>query len=384
MSMLSKLLSMSKTELQTTLQSVDASAVKGRGLRRRFEKIRGKQGGFTLLELLVVVAILAAIAGSASLMLHDTDRRASAGAHVFAMGQIANAVNTYKILNAGKFPDNWDSLLATGTTTGEDLLSILSPDVAGEWDTANSVYTGDLAIRHLDTELGGAGNGSGSPTIRKLLTEAGITSYRVLAGSGVKFGSLTCENANLEGIVKNKDNDVVPINIYKVPANETTTTGTFEKGGCGKNVSFAGSGTYAAGHWEDSSGVTLPAYASGAIWVPGTYTAGSAAANYIVTWTGDHTRINTPELEGGGEVSEKAVIVALGVGPGTDLLDPSTYGGLTSVPVYRHVEPHEYAGYIVLLRVDGEKGTVTFAGVIDGAGDTKDEELGELDNLRNT
>ncbi|MDR2261102.1 MAG: prepilin-type N-terminal cleavage/methylation domain-containing protein, partial [Azoarcus sp.] len=47
---------MSKTELQTTLQSVDASAVKGRGLRRRFEKIRNKQGGFTLLELLVVVA----------------------------------------------------------------------------------------------------------------------------------------------------------------------------------------------------------------------------------------------------------------------------------------------------------------------------------------
>jgi hypothetical protein len=42
--------------------SIDASAIKGRGLRRKFQQIRGKkEGGFTRLELLVVVAILATI-----------------------------------------------------------------------------------------------------------------------------------------------------------------------------------------------------------------------------------------------------------------------------------------------------------------------------------
>ena len=41
---------------------------------------KADQRGFTLLELLVVVAILAAIAGTATIALQDTDMRASAAA----------------------------------------------------------------------------------------------------------------------------------------------------------------------------------------------------------------------------------------------------------------------------------------------------------------
>ena len=80
--MLNKLMAMSKAELKSRIQAIDAAAVKGRALRRQLAGLKKKEGGFTLLELLVVVAILAAIAGTATVMLQDTDRKAAAGAHV--------------------------------------------------------------------------------------------------------------------------------------------------------------------------------------------------------------------------------------------------------------------------------------------------------------
>ena len=45
--MLNKLMAMTRAELQFTIQSIDATAVKGRALRRQLASIRKKEGGFT-------------------------------------------------------------------------------------------------------------------------------------------------------------------------------------------------------------------------------------------------------------------------------------------------------------------------------------------------
>lgn len=318
--MLSKLMAKSTAELKSLVKSIDVSAVKGRALKRRFEKVRNKQGGFTLLELLVVVAILAAIAGTAAVMLRDTDKKAFAAAHVGMMDQLSKGILQYAALNTpvGHFPDNWDSLLtsADGTLGAATALGILSTDLTG--NLTLGTYTADEVTA---------------------LNEAGITQVRVIDQS-VEHDTggatpLACTNANLQAIINSKVNDVVAQNIYRSEL----------ANGCG-------------------------AAASATI----------AATNPVYTWTGGYERVGLPSAS-----TDKLVV--FGVGPDASLFDTTKYGAMTSVPIYRHVNPDEYNRFIVLFNVGPTTGTfdkATFTAIIDGAGDTKDEELGEFDNVRPT
>lgn len=79
--------------------------------------------------------------------------------------------------------------------------------------------------------------------------------------------------------------------------------------------------------------------------------------------------------------------MVFGVGPDSSLFDPENIGALSNVPVYRHVESWQYNRFLVLFNLGSSltpNGKATFQAIIDGAGDTKDEELGELDNIRAT
>ena len=49
-------------QLKTKFSSIDTNDINDSDLRAKAARLKAKQGGFTLLELLVVVAILAAIA----------------------------------------------------------------------------------------------------------------------------------------------------------------------------------------------------------------------------------------------------------------------------------------------------------------------------------
>lgn len=328
--MLSKLMAMTKAELKSTIQSIDVSAVKGRNLRRKFETIRSKkEGGFTLLELLVVVAILAAIAGTATVMLQDTDRKASAGAHVAMMDQLAAGINTYRTLN-NAFPDRWDSLLqnATNTQTGAAALALISDDLSGQ-----------LSLDAL------------SATELTSLTDAGIERVRMFntAGTLTDDGgtAYTCGSTkdDQQAIINNKALNTTAQNIYRPEAGN----------GCGFDADL-----------DLAAGPVL-------IW--------NASENKRVNaW-------NTGDVVDGVTLTADDKLVAFGVGSEATLFDPTKLGALSTSPIYRHVEPDEYNRFIVLFKVSGvgvNSGKALFQAIVDGAGDTKDEELGELDNVRNT
>lgn len=323
--MLSKLMAMTKAELKSKIQSIDVSAVKGRNLRRKFEAIRGKkEGGFTLLELLVVVAILAAIAGTATVMLQDTDRKASAGAHVAMMDQLSSAINTYRTLN-NAFPDRWDSLLqnATNVQTGAAALAILSSDLTGS--VSLDAITADEATS---------------------LADSGIERVRMF-GTANTVGGVTCGATvdDQQALINNKSLDTTAQNIYRPQAGN----------GCGFD-----------------SDLTL-------------------AAGPIMVWNAsENKRVNawnSGDVVDGTTLAADDKLVAFGVGSEATLFDPTKLGALSTSPIYRHVEPDEYNRFIVLFKVSGvgvNAGKALFQAIVDGAGDTKDEELGELDNVRNT
>lgn len=327
--MLTRLMALTKAQLKSKVQAIDASGVKGRDLRRKFEKIRNKQGGFTLLELLVVVAILAAIAGTATIMLQDTDRKASAGAHVAMMDELSKGIQTFRTMN-NAFPDRWDSLLqsADGTLTGATELAILSSDLTGSITQAAAALSA--------AELSALG-------------EAGIGNVRV-----VSTALCGATKDAQQALINNKANAITAQNIYRPEA----------ANGCGGDTD--------APLWTEVNDV---------------YTAG--AANPMLWNAAANKRVNahvSGETYNGAALTADDKLVAFGVGPDTTLFDPARNGALSNVPVYRHVEPDEYNRFIVLFKVSGTgvSDKAVFQAIVDGAGDTKDEELGELDGTRGT
>lgn len=320
--MLSRLMGKKDAEISAIVSNIDATTAP-RGLRRKFEKIRSKkQGGFTLLELLVVVAILAAIAGTATIMLHDTDKKAFAAAHVGMMDELSKGILTFAQLNNQQYPDRWDSLLtsADGTLTGAAPTVLLSQDLYNTGTPAD----GNINATTLTADDFAA------------LEAAGIKNVRVIDQSAeqpIGTTDTVCTETNIRNIINSKTNDVVTQNIFRpVAAN-----------GCG----------------ADADAVL----ASGAA---------------VMQWIGANERVNAA-------TGDK--LIAFGIGPDSTLFEAARYGAMTSTPIYRHVEADEYNRFIVLFNVGSTTtpaAKATLQAIIDGAGDTKDEELGEFDNVRPT
>jgi hypothetical protein len=129
------------------------------------------------------------------------------------------------------------------------------------------------------------------------------------------------------------------------------------------------------------------------------------AGDEVAIWTGGQERLT-------GQPADAAVVeydgtnlatatgkayLAVGLGPASTLFNANDLGGMTSVPVYRHVSETEYNRFIAIFDIGsfadvaGAAAGGIVAGdqavlvtIVDGAGDTKEEELGEWDGTRNT
>lgn len=309
-------------------------------IRKLRELLKAKglsdQKGFTLLELLIVVAILAAIAGTASIALKDTDARASAAAHVAMMDELNKGIHTYRVLNRNVLPSRFDSLMqmsATGltgatTATALDILGFSEED--------------GYAVGSLPTDVQAIMYAGGLEELRYVNT--------ALTGDG-----FVC--TDIETLVKSRANDVVPGNIFLSPS----------ANGCGESVDL----------WDGVS--TEPTELPNALY-----------------WTGGNERL-TGQPNPGGDTNYydngNYVYLMTGIGPSCTLFDANQIGGMTTVPSYRHVKPLEYNRFIAVWNVGTYTGTATgitagdqldLTAIIDGALDTKEEELGEWDGTRNT
>jgi hypothetical protein len=113
-------------------------------------------------------------------------------------------------------------------------------------------------------------------------------------------------------------------------------------------------------------------------------------------WAGGTERLTGQQDPAGAETDYNATnnyaYLLLGIGPACTLFDTNTLGGMTTVPVYRHVKANEYNRFMSVWNVgtydaDGDivaAASAELVAIIDGALDTKEEELGEWDGTRNT
>lgn len=317
--LLQKLRAMTRAQQAEVIQAIDHQQVAQPWAQKRLAKLKRKQGGFTLLELLIVVAIIAAIAGTSTILLRDTDRQAAAAAHVAMMDELVKGIHTFKKLNGEAFPDRFDSLLTVATAAtapAGTLAAVINADLAASLGTTHALTA---------TTLG-------------LLNNAGITTVRVIDQSVTSAGWTTgdCTPANIKALINHKGNDVTASTIF------SSANHGGDLIGCGANHTLATADVLRT--FDTST---------------------ASAAARVNASTGD-------------------VVIALGVGPDSTLFNPALRGAMSTVPTYRHVAADEYNRFIALFNVDTAVGEVRLQGVIDGAGDTKDEELGEWDNTRPT
>jgi hypothetical protein len=136
---------------------------------------------------------------------------------------------------------------------------------------------------------------------------------------------------------------------------------------------------------------------------------GGGTASSAAFWIGGQRRVlgaAEPEISGTGGTGDDAVVgttvaaptgpnqrllMAVGFGPSSTLFD-GRIGSLSTVPAYRHTAPDEYNRFIGLYAVAVPNAAAgawvgqppELVAVIDGAGDTKEEEIGEFDGTRST
>jgi prepilin-type N-terminal cleavage/methylation domain-containing protein len=269
-----------------------------KALTRKLRKVlRAKklsnQKGFTLLELLVVVAILAAIAGTASIALRDTDARASAAAHVAMMDELNKGIHTYRVLQKNVLPSRFDSLLVTATSNGgvdaEPLAALgftVSTAVAADGDAVYDAIPAD---------------------VQAVLYAGGIEELRYIRENGdpegVVAGTADCSNDHIQALIASRNNAVVAGNIFMSP----------DANGCGYSVAM----------W-DGNGTAPTDLPNGVYWNGSTE-----------RLTGQPDPAGTPSAY---NAEHNYAYLLTGIGPSCTLFDTNTLGGMTTVPVYRHVK----------------------------------------------
>jgi prepilin-type N-terminal cleavage/methylation domain-containing protein len=144
-------------------RKADLSVIKDEQLRAKGQKLQAKQKGFTLLELLVVIALLAVIATGALIAYENVGDNAQAAAAANSASTIDRAIRTYKAVE-GNYPNQWDNLV-TADGSAVPFLPAATSNFVGIWSNASSAVAVPIAEALAE---------SGIEELQSILTVAGI------------------------------------------------------------------------------------------------------------------------------------------------------------------------------------------------------------------
>ena len=282
-----------------------------------------KASGFTLLEVLMVVAMLAIVGGAIITSYGGLEGKAAKGSATHTIAAVEEAFRVFAATEGG-LPDNLESLIAATPTT--------PAYVAAEADNgaADASATGAAFAGILGTKV--AGKFTITDTDPAALVAAGITKIRYLDlkgnGSG---GSLDIKDAAGNATTVGDILEIsIPQHAFEAPRP------TNKNRGRGYYVNVAG-------------GTSIPL----AVW-----NAGAAGYNNVKV---------------GGNPT--AVLVGLGLGNMSSLIGEGVFTNLAHAPYYGKVAKHEYNHYIALI--DVSVSPAVLVAIVDSRGDFLDEEFAE-------
>ena len=232
-----------------------------------------KQGGFTLLELLVVVGLMAAVAVVAVSAFDNADESASVSTDLSNIQTIDQGVRSFTSSHSGNLPEQLDHLLVgddpyraldpetlellttlptTGTGAGVIGAKVLESLVDSGLDDIQTITGGTTGQNAPATELGDP-NAAHAEANGGLEDEtANITHLAVFAESSSRTGG--CEVGGVAAVV----NTLAPGDTDTAAEDALNTfNDSFEKGTCNLVVAF-GVGNDAAANSEGALGNTAP------------------------------------------------------------------------------------------------------------------------------
>jgi prepilin-type N-terminal cleavage/methylation domain-containing protein len=124
-------------------RAADFSGIKDEELRAKAQKLQAKQGGFTLLELLVVITLLATLATAALVAYEGIGENAQDAAASSNLLAAESSVRNFRAVT-GKYPNQWDNLANLGGETTSGAQSLLAPktrEFFGQWNISNATST---------------------------------------------------------------------------------------------------------------------------------------------------------------------------------------------------------------------------------------------------
>ncbi|OQW69377.1 MAG: hypothetical protein BVN35_19205 [Proteobacteria bacterium ST_bin11] len=121
---------------------------------KQLKRLQHRQAGFTLLELLVVITLIAALAVGALIAYDGVGDKAQAAAAADSNVKVDNAIRQYKAVT-NNYPNQWDNL-----ASGASLISALPPQLSTTDGTRNRVvaaWATGAAASNVSLSLGRAG-----------------------------------------------------------------------------------------------------------------------------------------------------------------------------------------------------------------------------------
>ena len=280
-----------------------------------------KVSGFTLLEVLMVVAMLAIVGGAIITSYGGLEDKAAKGSATHTIAAVEEAFRLFAATESG-LPNNLESLVAATPTT--------PVYVAGEADNSATNATGGVMGGLLGSKI--AGKFTVDTIDPAPLVAAGITKIRYLdlKGNGAG-GTLDIKDASGNATTVG---DIAEISIPQ-HAFESPRPGNKNRG---------------RGYYVNAVGGTpIPL----AVWVPG---------------DGNYNNVKV----GGNPTS---VLVGLGLGNASSLIGEGVFTNLGHAPFYGNVAKNEYNHYVALIDVSVTPARLV--AVLDSRGDFLDEEFAE-------